>query len=187
MQSDKEIIEGIAAHDSGTLTYIYDEIYPYIEAYVVHHGGTEDHARDVFQDAMLTIYKKIIANDLSVTCKFSTYLYAVCKNIWLQNRKKHYLRLNKLKEISAVAEPVSDYGYNDFDERKELIEKHLKRLGPDCQKILRFYFNEFSLKQICEIMGFSSVHHVSDKKYRCIKNLIERVKGDPNFRKFKNE
>jgi RNA polymerase sigma factor (sigma-70 family) len=187
MQSDKEIIEGIASHDSGTLTYIYDEIYPYIEAYVVHHGGTEDHARDVFQDAMLTIYKKIIANDLSVTCKFSTYLYAVCKNIWLQNRKKHYLRTNKLKEISAVAEPVSDYGFNDTDETKELFEKHFRRLGPDCQKILRLYFNEFPLEEICEMMGFSSVHHVSDKKYRCKKNLIERVKGDPNYRKFKNE
>jgi RNA polymerase sigma factor (sigma-70 family) len=187
MQSDKDIIEGIASHDSGTLTYIYDEIYPYIEAYVVHHGGTKDHARDVFQDAMLTIYKKIIANDLHVFCKFSTYLYAVCKNIWLQNRKKHYLRANKLNEISAVAEPASDYRFNDTDERKELVEKHLRRLGPDCQKILRFYFNEFSLKEICEKMGFSSVHHVSDKKYRCIKNLIERVKRDPNFRKFKNE
>lgn len=187
MQFDKEIIEGIASHDSGTLTYIYDEIYPYIEAYVVHHGGTEDHARDVFQDAMLTVYKKIIANDLFVHCKFSTYMYAVCRNIWIQNRKQHYLRTNKLKEISAVAEPASDYGINDSDEAKELLAKHFRKLGPDCQKLLRLYFNDATLDEICKEMGFTSVPHVSDKKYRCIKNLKERIKGDPNYRKLKNE
>jgi hypothetical protein len=36
-------------------------------------------------------------------------------------------------------------------------------------------------------MGFSTVAHVSDKKYRCKKSLIERIKRDPKYRKFKNE
>lgn len=187
MRSDKEIVKGIASHDNRTLTYIYDELYPYVEAYVVHHGGMEDNARDIFQDAMIVVYKKIVAGQLTLHCKFSTYLYAVCKNLWIQNRKKHYLRINKLNEMSVVAEPVSDYGINDVDEKKELFEKHFRKLGPDCQKILRLYFNGATLEEICKEMGFSTVHHVSDKKYRCKKNLIERIKGDPNFRKRKNE
>ncbi len=187
MRSDREIIEGIASHNSGILTYIYDELYPYIEAYVIHHGGDEDIARDVFQDAMIIVYKKIIAENLVLHCRFSTYLYAVSKNLWVQNRKKHFLRLKKLKEMSEVAESETGYETTIDDDSKELFEKHFRKLPPDCQKILCLYFNGATLEEIRKEMGISTLHLVSDKKYRCKKNLIERIKGDPNFRKLTNE
>ncbi|MCF8346371.1 MAG: sigma-70 family RNA polymerase sigma factor [Bacteroidales bacterium] len=185
MQSDKEIIRGIASNHNGTLNYIYKELYPYVEAYVLHHGGTDDHARDVFQDALYVIFKKIKEEGLTLHCKFSTYLYAVCKNMWIQNRKKHYLRLNKLKEMPHVAESEPAYGDLPAEESKALFEKHFNRLGPDCQKLLQLYFNGFTIKEICQEMGISSIENTSDKKYRCKKNLIERIKNDPKFRKFK--
>ena len=187
MRSDQEILQGIASHDSCTLTYIYDELYPYVEAYVVHHGGTEDNARDVFQDAMIIVYKKIVAENLILHCKFSTYLYAVSKNLWIQNRKKHFFRINKLKEMPAVAESETNYETAVDDDSKALFDKHFRKLGPDCQKILRLYFNGATLEEIRKEMGISTLHLVSDKKYRCKKNLIERIKGDPNYRKPSNE
>ena len=187
MRPDHQIAEGIASHDSDTLTYIYEELYPYIEAYVVHHGGTEDNARDVFQDAMLIIYKKILKKDLSLHCKFSTYLYAVSKNIWIQNRKKHYLRINKLKEMPVVAESTPDYGFGEMDDTKELFYKHFRKLDHDCQKLLGLYFNGATLKEIRDSLGMASVQQVSDKKYRCKLKLIESIKNDPNYRKMNNE
>ena len=187
MRADHQIAEGIASHDSDTLTYIYEELYPYIEAYVVHHGGTEDNAKDVFQDAMLIIYKKIIRKELSLHCKFSTYLYAVSKNIWIQNRKKHYLRINKLKEMPVVAESTPGYGFDEMDDTKELFYKHFRKLDHDCQKLLGLYFNGATLEEIRDALGMATVQHVSDKKYRCKLKLTERIKNDPNYRKLKNE
>jgi RNA polymerase sigma factor (sigma-70 family) len=183
MQSEKEIIRGIAANHSGTLNDIYKEIYPYIESYVMHHGGTADNARDVFQDAMLIIYKKIKNEELKLHCKFSTYLYAVCKLKWIQNRKKHYFRINKLKEVAHVAESETAYNVHSHDESKALFEKHFNRLAPDCQKLLRLYFNGFTIEDIQKEMGISSIEKTSDKKYRCKKDLIKRIKNDPEFRK----
>jgi RNA polymerase sigma factor (sigma-70 family) len=187
MRSDQEILRGIASHDSGTLNYIYDELYPYVEAYVVHNGGSEDNARDIFQDAMIIVYKKIMAENLVLNCKFSTYLYAVSKNLWIQNRKKHFSRINILKEMPAVAESETNYEKVVDDESKELFDKHFSRLGPDCQKILLLYFNGATMEEIRKEMGISTLHLVSDKKYRCKKNLFERIKGDPNYRKPNNE
>jgi RNA polymerase sigma factor (sigma-70 family) len=185
MHSDKEIIEGIASNNREILTYVYNDIYPCIQAYVIHHGGTDEHAKDIFQDAMFIVFKKIKAEELSLHCKFSTYLYAVSKILWIQDRKKQLNRLNKLKEISAAAESETPYGHDSENEVKELFNKHFKRLGPDCQKILTMYFNEMTIEEIMVQMGFNSLHQISDKKYRCKKNLIEMIKRDPLFRKFK--
>jgi RNA polymerase sigma factor (sigma-70 family) len=187
MLSDKEITEGIAAHKSCVLNHVYSEYFPYVESFILQHGGTNDQAKDVFQDAMIIVYKKISSGKFSLHCKFGTYLYAVCKRIWIQDRKKHFSRLNKLSEISAVAESASKYNPDGMEEAKELFEKHFQKLGPECQKILRLYFNGSPIEEIRKIMGISTVHHTSDKKYRCKKALIERIKKDPLFRNYRNE
>jgi len=183
MPSDREIIEGIVNHDSNILGYIYEEILPYVDAFVVHQGGSSENARDVFQEGMIIIYRKIEAGQLELQCKFSTYLYAVCKRIWIQERKKQLQRMDKLKEMTAVAESVPPYGIDDSNEIRELFDKHFNKLSPACQKMLRLYFNGLTLEDIREVMEIKTVHHVSDKKYRCKKNLVERIKGDPAFRK----
>ena len=134
--SDNEIIEGIAADKSKVLLYVYREYSPYIEKYVVQHGGTIDQAQDLFQEGMIIIYKKIVAEDLELYCKFSTFLYAICKRVWIQERRKTILRFNKMKESGIAAEPSTPYGHEHTDEARELFDKHFKQLSPDCQKIL---------------------------------------------------
>ncbi|MEX0986219.1 MAG: sigma-70 family RNA polymerase sigma factor [Bacteroidales bacterium] len=186
MPNDNDIIEGIASHDNSTLTHVYEEMYPYVEAYVVHHGGTEDHARDIFQEAMIIVYKKITEGNFTLKCKFNTYLYAVCKRLWIQDRKKHYLRINLLKEMPSVFDSETDYSKMTVDETRELFDKHFNNLSPDCQQILKMYFNGLSLEEIRVAMGINTAHHTSDKKYRCRKTLIERIQADPTFIKQKN-
>ena len=183
--SDKEIIEGIAEDKSKVLLYVYREYIPYIKNYVIQHSGTIDQAQDLFQEGMIVIYKKINAGELELYCKFSTYLYAVCKRIWIQDRRKALLRINKLKDADLAAEPSTPYGHEDIDEAKELFDKHFKQLSPDCQKILRLHFNDCTIEEIRNAMNYNTAHHVMDRKYRCKKNLIDRIKNDPTFRKFK--
>ncbi len=187
MLSDKEIVEGISNNHSPALNFVYREFFPYTEAYILQQGGTREQAEDIFQDAMVVICDKINCGKFSLHCKFSTYLYAVCKRIWVQDRKKYYLRMNKLNTLELLAESESSYGRDSIDEAKELFEKHFKKLSPECQHILTMYFNGITIEEIREVRGITTVHHASDKKYRCKKNLIERIKADPNFRKMRNE
>jgi len=185
--SDKEITEGIASDKNDVLNYVYEEMFPYVESYVFQQGGSKEQAQDLFQEAMIIIYKKVISGSLTLHCKFSTFLFAVCKRIWIQDRKKYFLRLTKLKEMQFVSESEGPYGRDSGIDAKELFDKHFQRLGPDCQQILKMYFNGVRIDEIREVMGINTIHHASDKKYRCKKSLIEMIKADPLFRKFRNE
>lgn len=185
MLTDNEIIEGIERHNNHVLSYVYDEMFVYVESYVGHQGGSVDQAKDIFQEAMIIVYKKIVAGKFLLNCKFSTYLYAVCKRIWIQERKKEYLRSNRMKEMSYASEPDLPYEQGILEDAKALFDKHFSKLSPDCQKILLLYFNGLTPEEIRIEMGINTLHHATDKKYRCKKNLIERIKNDPLFRKLK--
>jgi hypothetical protein len=49
------------------------------------------------------------------------------------------------------------------------------------------YFNGLTIEEIRDVMGINTIYHASDKKYRCKKMLIDRIKNDPKFRKLRNE
>lgn len=188
LPSNSDLIKGIKNHDSSLLRYVYDTYYPIIEGYITHNQGSREQARDIFQDAMIIVYNRIKSDELELSCKFGTYLYAICKNIWMQERKKYLQRAEKLRQQPLV---VNDPGPADDpllqNHLTNLFNKHFEELSKDCQKILSMYFNNFSVEDIRAAMNYKDLHHTADRKYRCKKSLINRIVNDPLFKRLKNE
>ena len=188
LPSNSDLITGIRNHDSSILEHVYTTHYPIIEGYITHNQGSREQARGIFQDAMIIVYKRIKSNELELTCKFGTYLYAICKNIWMQERKKYLQRTQKLREQPLE---VNDPGPADDpllqNHLTDLFNKHFDALSKDCQKILSMYFNNFSVEDIRAAMNYKDLHHTADRKYRCKKSLINRIVNDPLFKRLKDE
>jgi RNA polymerase sigma factor (sigma-70 family) len=170
LPTDKALIQGIRNHDSPVLQHVYDTYYPIIEGYIVHNQGSRDQARDIFQEAMIVVYNKVKLGQLELTCKFGTYLFAICKKMWIQERKKYLLRNEKLRQQAMVVEdpgPADDPLLQNH--LNHLFNKHFGDLSEDCQKILSMYFNNFSVEDIRTAMNYKNLHHTADRKYRCKK------------------
>ncbi len=184
--SDRDIIIGIYKEDRKIFLHIYNKYFPMIEKMVLNLGGRREDAQDIFQNAMLAICRKIKAGEMILCCKFSTYLYAISKKIWIQelNSAKFKNRSYGVPE-DTVSEPEPD------SPEKEVIfaifEKHMKMLSKDCQKILRLHFNRANIEQINKIMGYGNTHHTMDRKYRCKQSLMKRILNDPDFKELNNE
>ena len=188
LPTDKALIQGIRNHESPVLQYVYDTYYPIIEGYILHNQGSREQARDIFQEAMIVVYNKVKLGQLELTCKFGTYLYAICKKMWIQERKKYLLRNEKLRRQAMM---VQDPGPADDpllqNHLNHLFNKHFGDLSEDCQKILSMYFNNFSVEDIRTAMNYKNIHHTADRKYRCKKGLVKRIVNDPLFKRLKNE
>lgn len=144
-------------------------------------------ARDIFQESLIIIYRKVSQGQLELHCKFSTYIYAVAKRLWFQERRKIHSRLNHRNDFQEVAEEPEIPEYESRSPVKELFFKHFEQLSKDCQKILIMHFNKARIEDIQREMNYSNPHYTMDRKYRCKKSLIQRILNDPNFKSIQNE
>ena len=179
--TDQQIIDGILRNDRKVMGYIYDRFYGKVEGFLMGRGGNPEHVKDVFQEALYVIVKKVRENGLRLTCTFSTYLMAVCKNIWMHDmRKGRYHLVEDSKLDTAAEEEIVD---RDLEEKiLALYEYHFRQLSEDCQRLLRLHFGKVSLAEIQRIFGYSSEHYTSDRKYRCKQSLYNRIRKDPKFK-----
>ena len=166
--------------DRKVLDYIYRRYYGKVERFLIGRGGDPDHIRDVFQEALIIIYEKVNGKSLELSCTFSTYLFAVCKNIWMHDMRKRKYHLVEDSVLDVATEPED----NDpaLEEKiQELFKRHFKKLSKDCKELLRMHFNRVPLADIMKKFGYSSEHYTSDRKYRCKQSLYKRIRKDPEY------
>lgn len=182
--SSQELLNGIQRNDTIVLQYIYKNFYSKINFFIKKNSGDEDDANDVFQEAIIIIYRKLKANDLVLDCTFETYLYSICRFLWLKQLEKRKLEKEKIKDNHEYNDDIYDDGLEkvaDLNERYRLYQKHFANLGKDCQKVLQLYFDKVPLKNIAQIMGFKSEKYAKKRKFKCKEYLIKSVKQDLEY------
>jgi RNA polymerase sigma factor (sigma-70 family) len=187
MYSDKELVEGIRNRDNEVLEYIYDEYYPSIQYLVNGNHGSDEEARDVFQDILLIVFSKIQDQNFNLHCSLKTYIFAIGRNLWLKklslNRRWKALSL-KDQEILIDAE-FDQLEVVSIDELKRLLyQKYFLELSTICQKILEMMAKKYSYKDITQKLKLRNEQYARKKKYRCIQSLIKRVHRDPGYKIF---
>lgn len=186
-EPDFLIIRGILEHKSRVIQNVYNECFPMVERMVINSGGDHEQAKDIFQDGWIIIYRKLNNGELKLSCKFSTFLYAVCKKLWIQEKRKRITRMGQLYSEPEIVEDPDPLIEEDEDRIRCLFYKHFNQLSKDCQKILTLHFNETSIEEIQLAMNYQNSHYTMDRKYRCKKSLMQRIINDPNYKSIKNE
>lgn len=180
--TDSQIIDGILHSDPKVINYIYRRYYGKVESFLIGKGGNPEHIKDVFQEAMIVVCQKVREKGLILTCTFSTYLFAVCKNIWMHDLRKNkyqHVEDSSLDVLTEEPEVANEMG----EKLRALYRHHFSQLSEDCQKLLRLHFDRVPLADIRKIFGYSSEHYTSDRKYRCKQSLYRRILNDPNYKK----
>ncbi len=168
--SEPEIFEKIKEGDEKALEFIYKKYYRMMTKLVITNSGTEDEAKDVYQDALVVFWQKARSGKLVMTSKMSTYIYSICQNLWRKelDRKK---RLSNEEKDSSVSMDM------DSPEREKIMAKCMSQLGETCRKVLMYYyFDEMSMQEIADKLGFANTDTAKTKKYKCKQKLDELVK-----------
>ncbi|PIB33979.1 RNA polymerase subunit sigma [Reichenbachiella sp. 5M10] len=167
---DHEILERVSRGDEAALDYLYKKYYKMMTRIVLNNSGTEDEAKDVFQDALLVFWQKAISGSLVLTSKISTYIYSICLNLW---RKE----LDRKSRNSG--EMVEESTFQDYEklEKARIVNDCINQLGETCRKILTYhYFDGLSMQDIAEKLDFANTDTAKTKKYKCKKKLDLMIK-----------
>jgi RNA polymerase sigma factor (sigma-70 family) len=169
--NDQEILVRLKQGDENTLDLLYKQNYRMMIKLIVKNNGSEEEAKDIYQESLIVLWQKIRDPNFILTSKISTYLYSICLNLW---RKE----LERKKRFSYEIKEEVDIIDMDRDERIKIINKCIQQLGETCRDVLTYYyFDRLSMVEIAEKMGFANSDTSKTKKYKCKKELDLLVKS----------
>lgn len=178
---DEEILFGIKVNDNLVLNYVYDKYFISISSFVISNNGTKEDAEDVFQEAIIIIFRKIKFEQLTLTCSFYTYIFSICKKLWLKQLRQKHLQIT-LDENDYIYDYDIDEDFINKNEKLSLYQKHFKKLKKKCQNILQLSIKSIPIIEIVKKTGYKNIKSAIAKKYRCKKQLISKIKADPAYK-----
>ncbi|MCX6223200.1 MAG: sigma-70 family RNA polymerase sigma factor [Bacteroidia bacterium] len=182
------ILEGLKTSDSNVLEYVYKKYFPIVRFFVIKNSGTDEDAKDVFQEAIILIFKRLKDESLDLTCAFKTYLYSVCRILWLRQLEKRKVRNKVVADDQVFIHLDEDIeGLAAEQEQFRIYQKHFQLLHKDCQEILQLFLKKVPLKEIARMMNIKSDKYLKKRKYDCKEALIKRIQNDPEYKRVRNE
>lgn len=179
-QTDKKLLLAIRLGDQDALSYLYKSKYNLVKQLIINSRGSEEDVKDIYQDAIIVLYKNFRQKDFALTSSISTYLYAVAKNLWLKefNKKiKHdHLSLDEMNSKYEISKRIENSKSDESILREKIIKQSIEELKDPCKSLLRnFYFHNLSMEEIAEVMGYKNSDTVRNLKYKCMKRLRKSV------------
>jgi RNA polymerase sigma factor (sigma-70 family) len=171
--SDEALLAGIRNEDESALSYLYKHHFPMILHFVQNNNGSDDEAKDIYQEAVIIFYEKIRDGGLELNCQIKTYLYSVCRRLWLKRLALKNRFAGVVSESDTFVEVEEDVAA--ADEREEKFNKMgeaLGLLGEPCKTLLEdFYIQDLSMQTITEKLGYTNADNTKNQKYKCLMRL----------------
>jgi len=182
------ILEGLKASDNNVFDYVYRKYFPIVRFFVIKNSGTDEDAKDIFQEALILIYTRLKDGSLDLSCTFKTYLYSVCRLLWLKQLERKQIKTEGFADNQAFVELEPELEEQVAEQEQfRLYQKHFQSLHKDCQEILRLFLNKVPLKEIAQKVNIKSDKYLKKRKYECKEILTKRIKNDPDFKRYKND
>ncbi|RAJ87757.1 RNA polymerase sigma factor (sigma-70 family) [Chitinophaga dinghuensis] len=170
---DKDLLLGLAKNDGKSLEIIYSENFPVVLRMILQHNGSEDDAKDVFQEAIIVLYEKVCGGDFTLTSRLKTFLYSVCRHLWLKKLQSNhglYALPVELEEIIPATDVIDEHEAKD--EQYKIMEHAMGSLGQPCKTILEdYYLHKKSMQEIAEKFGYTNSENAKTQKYKCLMRL----------------
>jgi len=186
--SDEVLIEGLRQQKRRDIEYMYQEFTPVLRHFLKNNRGTPQDMQDLFQEAMIVLYKRCMKDSFRLECSLKTYFISICKNLWLQRLDRRFRLLYQAD--FEVQEPAETYTMEDQDLREENLEqqrlfyKNLMSLPGDCRRIIELYCLKIPYREIARLMNYKDEVYVKTRKYSCKNLLRKRILSDPEYQQF---
>lgn len=170
---DKEIIGGLASGERTALEHLYANHFPVVLNMVLRNSGSEDEAKDLFQEALCVLYDKVSQGDFVLSSKLRTYLYAISRRLWLKQlngRDRGFVDVEGIEEPMMLEEDLQIH--QERESQFDQMERALGKLGNPCKTILTdFYIHGKTMAEISEKLDYTNADNAKNQKYKCLQRL----------------
>lgn len=170
---DELIVTEIRKKNEVVLRELYKMHYPMVMHLVCSNNGTEQEAKDIYQEAIIAFYERAQQEHFKLTCKIKTFLFAICRRLWLKRlseKKRYHGNIEETETFLQIEEVMLD-----MDEREKQFSKMstaLNGLGEPCRSIIEdYYLRDLSMEAIRDKFGYTNADNAKNQKYKCLQRL----------------
>jgi RNA polymerase sigma factor (sigma-70 family) len=171
--NEKALLEGLARDNRQAIETIYKQNYNMVQTLILNNNGSTEDAKDIFQEAVVVLYEKVKSGSLELNCQIKTYVYSVCRRLWLK-------RLSQLQRFSPEVESIEEIvmveeemeAHEQRNSEFQVMEKAMQNLGEPCKSLLEsYYLQKKSMQEIAGDFGYTNADNAKNQKYKCLMRL----------------
>ena len=141
---------------------------------------------DIYQDASIILYEKIVKGDFVLTASLQVYLNSVCRFQLLNYIKKNRLTIDYQEnhdddddnenyrfnqKITDILEPIEDVKEDQY-KAIEIALEIMKAGGGHCYELLTlFWYHKKSMNELTTEFGYTNEANTRSQKAKCQKRL----------------
>lgn len=185
---DQKYVQGLLTNDNTLVAEIYSRFAPKVVGYIQKNSGDESAARDIIQEALITIYDQAKTKGLQLSCPFDAYFFLICKRKWLNSLKKNKpegVTINE--EITSIGEQAQQEADETalHEDRASLFNHMLEQMGEACKKLLKLSFSIKSMEEVARKLDVTYAY-ARKKKSLCVGKLTKMVQESTQYQTLKN-
>jgi RNA polymerase sigma factor (sigma-70 family) len=170
--NEQSLLKALANNDSKATETIYKDNFNMILNFILNNNGSYDEARDIFQEAMITLYQKAKSESFVLTSQIKTYLYSVCRRLWLKRLQQLGKTTNGIENYETVVVEDDIEIHERQNAELGIMDRALNSLGEPCKSLIEaFYIEKKSMDQIALLFGYTNADNAKNQKYKCLMRL----------------
>jgi len=170
--NEQVLLKALANNDSKAAETIYKDNFNMVLAFILNNNGSYDEARDIFQEAMIALYQKAKSDSFVLTSQIKTYVYSICRRLWLKRLQQLGKTTNGIENFEAIAVEDDVEIHERRNAELGIMDGALNSLGEPCKSLLEaFYIERKSMDQIALLFGYTNADNAKNQKYKCLMRL----------------
>lgn len=171
--NESALLNGLARNDRKAVEAIYRDNFNTIQALIINNNGSAEDAKDVFQEAMIVLYEKVCSERFELNCQIKTYLYSVCRRLWLKRLQQQNRFSPAAESFEATIPVVEDLDVHEQRNAEfEMMDKAIGNLGEPCKTLLEaYYIQKRTMQEIAVNFGYTNADNAKNQKYKCLMRL----------------
>jgi RNA polymerase sigma factor (sigma-70 family) len=172
-QNEQALLKGLANNDSRAIETIYKDNFNMVQAFVLNNNGSYDDARDIFQEAMIALYEKAQSESFVLTCQIKTYVYSICRRLWLKKLQQMGRFSNQVDNLDETIQVDEDLEIHQKRNAEFVImERAMSSLGEPCKSLLEgYYLKKMGMQELAAAFGYTNADNAKNQKYKCLMRL----------------
>lgn len=150
---------------------LYKNCFPKVKNHILLNKGTSQDAEDIFQEALIILFKNTKKSDFILSASSSTYVFAVCRNLWL--KKLNSSNLHETLSSDELDRLISTLDTSNDDSEQYMVAQKVKlvfkKMTDHCRRLIEaIFFENVPMKILMKKMGWKNKHTADNQKYKCI-------------------